>query len=54
MAQAKKITLYALIVFALYTIIATPLEAAGIVESAFVGISNAASSIGAFMTALVT
>jgi hypothetical protein len=49
MAQAKKITMYALVLFILYTIIDQPARAADLVQVGFVGISNAAKSIGQFM-----
>lgn len=49
MAQAKKITMYALVIFVLYTIIDQPARAADLVQVGFVGISNAAKSIGQFM-----
>ncbi|SFD20136.1 MULTISPECIES: hypothetical protein [Streptomyces] len=53
MAQAKKITLYILVVFVLYTIINSPDRAAEIVHLGFQGVSNAAKGVGDFMTALV-
>ena len=53
MAQAKKITLYLLIVFVLYTIITQPARAADLVQIGFEGISDAASGVGQFMTELV-
>ncbi|MBH5335831.1 hypothetical protein IHE55_13940 [Streptomyces pactum] len=53
MAQAKKVALYMIIVFVLYTIIKTPEEAADLVQVGFEGISDAAQSIGDFMTALI-
>ncbi|GDY43895.1 hypothetical protein KN815_33435 [Streptomyces sp. 4503] len=52
MAQAKKIVLYMLIVFVLYTIIKTPARAADLVQVGFEGISDAATSVGEFMTEL--
>ncbi|WP_374986727.1 hypothetical protein [Streptomyces fradiae] len=54
MAQAKKITLYALAVFVLYTIIQSPERAAELVQIGFEGISSAALAVGDFMTALIT
>ncbi|GHJ27067.1 MULTISPECIES: hypothetical protein [Streptomyces] len=54
MAQAKKIALYMLIVFVLYTIIKTPARAADLVQVGFEGISDAAKSVGEFMTELVS
>ncbi|WP_431043120.1 hypothetical protein ACQUSR_15325 [Streptomyces sp. P1-3] len=53
MAQAKKVITYMLIVFVLFTIIKTPERAADLVQVGFEGISEAAESIGDFMTALV-
>ncbi|MGW2329907.1 hypothetical protein ACWC5C_29690 [Streptomyces sp. NPDC001700] len=53
MAQAKKIALYMLIVFVLYTIIQTPARAADLVQVGFEGISDAAKSVGEFMSELV-
>jgi hypothetical protein len=53
MDQAKKIVLYALIVFVLYTIITSPSRAADLVQVGFQGISAAAKGVGDFMTALV-
>jgi hypothetical protein len=53
MAKAGKIALYILIVFVLYTIINTPARAADLVQVGFQGISDAAHSIGQFMTALI-
>jgi hypothetical protein len=49
MAQARKITMYALVIFVLYTIIDQPARAADLVQVGFVGISDAAKSIGTFM-----
>jgi hypothetical protein len=53
MAQAKKIALYILVVFVLYTIITSPDRAADLVQIGFEGISSAAQSVGTFMTQLV-
>ncbi|MFX4292580.1 hypothetical protein [Streptomyces bohaiensis] len=53
MAQLKKIVLFALIVFVLYTIITSPERSAEIVQMGFEGISSAAGAVGDFMTALV-
>ena len=53
MAQAKKIALYMLIVFVLYTIITSPERAADLVQIGFEGISSAAQGVGRFMTSLV-
>ncbi|WKX71677.1 hypothetical protein [Streptomyces sp. XD-27] len=52
MAQAKKVVTYMLIVFALFTIIKSPKEAADLVQVGFEGISDAAESFGDFVTAL--
>ncbi|KOV58345.1 membrane protein [Streptomyces sp. NRRL WC-3618] len=48
--NAKKIAVYVLVVFVAYVIITNPKGAAGYVEIAFEGISNAAGAIGDFMT----
>ncbi|MEO3972904.1 hypothetical protein [Streptomyces sp. CAU 1734] len=53
MAQAKKIFLYIIVVFVLYTIITSPSKAADLVEIGFEGISSAAKGVGEFMTELV-
>jgi hypothetical protein len=53
MAQARKITMYVLVIFVLYTIINQPARAADLVQVGFVGISNAAKSLGQFMHDLV-
>jgi hypothetical protein len=48
--NAKKITVYVLVVFALYVIITDPAKAADYVQIGFQGISDAAKAIGDFMT----
>lgn len=53
MVQAKKITLYVVVVFVLYTIITSPARAADLVQVGFEGISSAAQGVGDFMTELV-
>ncbi|MGW3007359.1 hypothetical protein ACWC9R_00755 [Streptomyces sp. NPDC001219] len=53
MAQAKKIALYMIIVFVLYTIITSPQRAAQMVQIGFEGISSAAQGVGEFMTQLI-
>ncbi|MGW7573116.1 hypothetical protein [Streptomyces sp. NPDC054765] len=53
MAQAKKIVLYLVIVFVLYTIITSPQRAAQMVQIGFEGISTAAQGVGEFMTQLI-
>ncbi|BCK69757.1 hypothetical protein Srufu_037100 [Streptomyces libani subsp. rufus] len=53
MAQAKKIALYMIIVFVLYTIITSPQRAAEMVQIGFEGISSAAQGVGEFMTQLI-
>ncbi|MFF9866643.1 hypothetical protein ACIRD2_16150 [Streptomyces sp. NPDC093595] len=53
MVQAKKVTLYVVVVFVLYTIINSPDRAADLVQVGFEGISSAAQGVGAFMTELV-
>ncbi|MEU5210399.1 hypothetical protein [Streptomyces sp. NPDC020742] len=54
MAQAKKIAMYILIVFVLYTIITSPQRAAQLVQIGFEGISSAAQGVGEFMTQLIS
>ncbi|MBU7597663.1 hypothetical protein MTQ01_01735 [Streptomyces sp. XM4193] len=49
----KKIAIYILIVFVLYTIINSPDRAAELVQVGFEGISDAAQGVGEFMTGLV-
>lgn len=53
MAQAKKIGMYLLLIFVLYTIITSPSRAADLVQVGFEGISSAAKSVGTFMTGLI-
>ncbi|MFE3328573.1 hypothetical protein [Streptomyces sp. NPDC059176] len=53
MVQTKKIALYAVAVFVLYTIITSPARAADLVQVGFEGISSAAQAVGQFMTELV-
>ncbi|MEV0175008.1 hypothetical protein AB0I00_28305 [Streptomyces sp. NPDC050803] len=48
--NSKKIAVYALVVFVLYLIITDPAKAADYVQIGFEGISDAAKSIGDFMT----
>ena len=48
--NAKKIVVYALVIFVLYVIITDPARAADYVQIGFEGISNAARAIGDFMT----
>ncbi|WP_169314228.1 hypothetical protein [Streptomyces piniterrae] len=54
MVQAKKIALYVVIVFVLYTIITSPSRAADLVQIGFEGISTAAQGVGEFMTQLIS
>lgn len=49
----KKIAVYIVIVFVLYTIITSPDRAADLVQVGFEGISDAAKGVGEFMTELV-
>ncbi|WP_327328647.1 hypothetical protein OG735_20580 [Streptomyces sp. NBC_01210] len=51
--QTKKIALYVVVVFVLYTIITSPDRAADMVQIGFEGISSAAQGVGRFMTELV-
>jgi hypothetical protein len=53
MAQVKKIGMYLLLIFVLYTIINSPSRAADLVQVGFEGISSAAKSVGTFMTGLI-
>ncbi|MFD9221407.1 hypothetical protein ACFYXH_15690 [Streptomyces sp. NPDC002730] len=53
MVQTKKIALYVVVVFVLYTIITSPDRAADMVQIGFEGISSAAQGVGRFMTELV-
>ena len=53
MGQAKKIVLYAVAVFVLYTIITSPARATEFVEVGFEGISSGAKGVGEFMSELV-
>ncbi|UQA94163.1 hypothetical protein [Streptomyces halobius] len=54
MVQAKKIAIYVVTVFVLYTIITSPRRAADLVRIGFEGISTAAQGVGAFMTQLIS
>ncbi|MDQ1009784.1 hypothetical protein QFZ82_004269 [Streptomyces sp. V4I23] len=51
--EAKKVALYVVVVFVLYTIITSPEKAADLVGIGFEGISDAAQGVGQFMTELV-
>lgn len=53
MVQTKKIALYVVVVFVLYTIITSPAKAADLVQIGFEGISSAAQGVGEFMSELV-
>ncbi|MCX4533869.1 hypothetical protein OG894_22580 [Streptomyces sp. NBC_01724] len=53
MVQAKKIALYMVVVFVLYTIITSPARAADLVQVGFEGVSSAAQGVGDFMSELV-
>lgn len=48
--QGKKIGLFAVVVFILYVVITDPKTAADYVQIGFEGVSDAAGSIGDFMT----
>ncbi|MDH6629777.1 hypothetical protein M2271_007616 [Streptomyces sp. LBL] len=48
--NSKKIAVYVVVVFALYVIITDPAKAADYVQIAFEGVSDAAKSIGDFMS----
>jgi hypothetical protein len=51
--QAKKVVLYAVAVFVLYTIVTSPERAADLVQVGFEGIASAAQGVGQFMTELI-
>jgi hypothetical protein len=51
--QTKKIAIYVLTGFALYTVITSPGRAADLVQIGFEGISSAAHGVGQFMTEVV-
>ncbi|MBT2397449.1 hypothetical protein [Streptomyces sp. ISL-100] len=53
MVQTKKIALYMVVVFVLYTIITSPDRAAALVQVGFEGVSSAAQGVGEFMTQLI-
>lgn len=53
MVQTKKVAFWALAVFVAYTVIHSPARAAELVQIGFQGISDAATSIGEFMTQLI-
>ncbi|NGO67439.1 hypothetical protein [Streptomyces boncukensis] len=53
MQNAKKFITWALVIFVLYTIITSPARSADLVQIGFEGISDAAQSVGTFMTELV-
>ncbi|WP_415947534.1 hypothetical protein [Streptomyces sp. KLOTTS4A1] len=53
MVQAKRVALYIVVVFVLYTIINSPERAADLVQVGFEGISDAAKGVGDFMSELV-
>ncbi|MEV0781701.1 hypothetical protein AB0I52_01660 [Streptomyces sp. NPDC050423] len=53
MVQAKKIALYLIVVFVLYTIITAPARSADLVQVGFEGVASAAQSVGDFMSELV-
>ncbi|MFP8907455.1 MULTISPECIES: hypothetical protein [Streptomyces] len=51
--DVKKVVLYILLVFILYSIITSPDRSAELVGIGFEGISSAAKGVGTFMTELV-
>ncbi|GGX38024.1 hypothetical protein [Streptomyces chryseus] len=53
MVQTKKIALYVIVVFVLYTIITSPARAADLVQVGFEGVSSAAQGVGEFMSQLI-
>lgn len=52
--EIKKIVVYIVLVFVLYTIITSPARAADLVQVGFEGISDAARGVGDFMTELIS
>ncbi|MER7397600.1 hypothetical protein ABT381_19065 [Streptomyces sp. NPDC000151] len=54
MVETKKIALYVVVVFVLYTIVTSPTRAADLVQIGFEGISDAAQGVGQFMTSLIS
>jgi hypothetical protein len=52
-ATTKKVLLWLLLAFVVYTIIVNPAKAAGMVRETFQGISVAGESLGDFFDALV-
>ncbi|WP_274560362.1 hypothetical protein [Streptomyces spiramyceticus] len=53
MVQTKKIALYMVVVFVLYTIITDPDRSADLVQIGFEGVASAAQGVGEFMSALI-
>jgi hypothetical protein len=53
-ATVKKVLLWLVLAFVVYTIIASPGKAAEMVRETFGGISTAGESLGSFFDALVT
>ncbi|HET6856936.1 MAG TPA: hypothetical protein VFH94_07560 [Streptomyces sp.] len=53
MVQTKKLALYVIVVFVLYTIITSPGRAADLVQVGFEGIASAAQGVGEFMSELI-
>ncbi|WP_283519252.1 hypothetical protein [Streptomyces sp. H27-C3] len=53
MVQTKKLALYVIVVFVLYTIITSPDRAADLVGVGFEGIASAAQGVGEFMSELI-
>ncbi|WP_167546498.1 hypothetical protein [Streptomyces flavidovirens] len=53
MVQTKKVALYMLVVFVLYTIITDPRRSADLVHIGFEGVSSAAQGVGEFMSQLI-
>ncbi|MGI5038427.1 hypothetical protein ACM9HB_18190 [Streptomyces sp. JAC128] len=53
MVHARKIALYMIVVFVLYTIITSPERSADLVQIGFEGVSSAAQGVGDFMSELV-
>ena len=53
-ATTKKVLLWLLLAFVVYTIIVSPAKAAGMVRETFAGVSAVGESLGDFFDALVT
>ncbi|KWX03162.1 hypothetical protein [Carbonactinospora thermoautotrophica] len=52
--KPKKVVIWILVIFALYTVINSPAKAADLVHSAFNAVAGSAQSIGRFFDALIS